>query len=219
MRLANVLLAVSMIACLLLPLGVSAQLTTMHFATDAELLEYLSDTMFVSEGRIGDRGGAATFELDLGADTGAPATQAQYDWISAQLEPFTLSYDNMTQLVTFSLGGETLYYTTPYFDFEVIFVRTRAVNIDTWVDVYDMTLDGLPVMDSSNAAGSGSGLDILLIYGANLNDGFTLNGTAVLTWIGTPPTQSRLAFQIKVAKLGKTSTEEKSWGAIKSLYR
>lgn len=94
--------------------------------------------------------------------------------------------------------------------FEMIFARTRAVNVDTWMDVYDMTLDGMPVMDSSSAAGSGSGLDILLVYGADLNDVFTLTGSAVLTWICTAPTQSRL---------GKTSTEETSWGPIKSLYR
>ncbi len=195
--------------------GSQAELSTKHLDSDAEMLEYLSDTLYVAEGRIGDRGGAATFELDLGFDTGAPYATAQYDWESGKVEPFELIYNSTTGEVEYSLGGITLHYTTPYFDFDQIFIRTRAVNEGTTVTVSDILLDCESVNDQSSAS-SGDGLDILWILGAELNDGFTLSGNAVLEWAGDPPTQSRLAFQIKVGKLGLIGVEDSSWGSIKA---
>ena len=191
--------------------------TVSHIATDTELLALISDTIFVAEGRIGDRGGAATFELDLGQSTAAPNTSAQYGWVSGQAEPFTITYNNVTGLVTFTLGGKTLTYTTPFPMFGDIFVRTRAVEVDRSVIVQDLVLNGQSVGDVSNAVGPG--LDILWISGASLLNGFTLTGTATLAWTGAAPTQSRLAFQIKVAKLAVVGTEDESWGGIKALYR
>jgi len=192
-------------------------LTTKHLATDAELLELVSDTIFVAEGRIGDLGGAATFELDLGQSTVAPSTTAQYAWVSGQAEPFILTYNSGTGLVTFTLGGRTLSYATPFPMFGDIFVRTRAVDAGNSIIVQDLMLDGQNVGDVSNAVGAG--LDILWISGGLLSDGFTLTGTATLSWAGAPPTQSRLAFQIKVAKLSVVGTGDGTWGGIKALYR
>ncbi|UCF05531.1 MAG: hypothetical protein JSV33_00400 [bacterium] len=195
----------------------SADLVTTHISSDAELVEFLSDTMFVCEGRIGDLGGAQTFELDLGHETGNPAQTADYAWQSGVVEPFSLTYDGGTGLVTFSLGGVTLYYTTPYFDFEVVFVRTRAVDDGTSMVVTDLVLDGESVNDSSIAVGP-NGLDILLIVGGELNDGFTVTGSATLSWTGSPPTHSRLAFQVKVAKLAQIGIEAGSWSAVKKAF-
>lgn len=200
-------------AALLAAAVVTAAITTQHIATDAELVAMLSDTMFVCEGRIGDRGGMATFELNVGPDTGDPASTANYDWHNGVPEPFTIAYDNVTSEVSFSLGGVTLYYTTPYFDFDQVFIRTRAVETGSWVLVDDLVIDGEAVDDASYAVGNG--LDILWIRGTSLNYGFVLSGTATLAWTGTAPTQSRLAFQVKVGKLGVVSSEESSWGRIK----
>jgi hypothetical protein len=83
--------------------------------------------------------------------------------------------------------------------------------------VGDLVLNGGSVGDVSSAVGPG--LDILWISGAPLSNGFILTGTATLAWIGPAPTQSRLAFQIKVAKLSVVGTEDESWGGIKALYR
>jgi hypothetical protein len=201
---------------LLLSTGVFA-FTVSHLATDADLLALISDTIFVAEGRIGDLGGAATFELDLGQSTAAPYTTAQHPWTSGTVEPFTLAYNAGTGLVTFSIGGKVLTYTTPFPMFGDIFVRTRAVDTDRSVIVGDLVLNGQSVGDVSSAAGPG--LDILWISGAALSNGFTLTGTATLAWSGAPPTQSRLAFQIKVAKLAVVGAAAESWGGIKALYR
>ncbi len=211
MSLTRVLVAAAI--ALSIPALASGEITTSHIASDAELVAMLSDTMFVSEGRIGDLGGAATFELDLGQDTGAPFVSAQYAWQSGVVEPFMITYDAGTSLVTFTLGGVTLNYNTPWFDFDQVFVRTRAVNEGSSVMVSDIVIDGESVMDQSQAVGNG--LDNLWIQGAMLNDGFTLTGNAVLSWTGAAPTQSRLAFQVKVGKLGIVSTEESSWSEIK----
>ena len=49
-------------------------------------------------------------------------------------------------------------------------------------------------------------------------DGFTLTGDATLTWQGSPPSQSRLAFQIKVGNAPTVAVEEETWSAVKGLY-
>jgi hypothetical protein len=196
--------------------GTASSFATRHLPSDAELLALISDTLFVAEGRIGDLGGAATFELDLGQSTSAPATSANYGWVSGQAEPFTLSYNNVTGLVSFTLGGITLNYTTPFSLFGDIFVRTRAVDAMRSVVVQDFVLNGQSVGDLSSA--NGPGLDILWISDATLSSGFTLTGVATLSWTGAAPTQSRLAFQIKIAHLARIGVEGKTWGAIKALY-
>jgi hypothetical protein len=195
---------------------VSATIVARHVATDAEMLSYIQNIAVVAEGRIGDRGGAATFELDLGDNTGNPAITAQYPWQSGVVEPFTLSYDKPTNVVTFSLGGHVLTY-SPGNSFREFFVRTRATYASTSVQVYDLLLNGEAVGDVSSAAGP-SGLDILAVSGVDLYQGFTLAGVALLSWTGTPPTQSNLAFQIKVGNAPTVPVEETSWGRIKSLY-
>lgn len=198
--------------------GVSwAALTTSHLSSDAEMLEILSDTLFVGEGRIGDGAGTATFEIDLGGDSGSPDTTAQYDWPNGTAVPWTLTYDHTTNLITFTVDYVNLSYTSPLSGFTEIFVRTRAVNADSDILVDNMVLDGENVNDVSQAFGS-NGLDILWIDGGTLLNGFTLTGETTMSWIGSPPTQSRLAFQVKVGTIKPVPVENSSWGAIKALY-
>jgi len=211
--------AVAATLCLMLASPAGAEITATHLDSDSELLEYLSDTLFVSEGRIGDRGGAATFELDLGDDTGAPAATEQYDWQNGAAEPFSVNYDHETGTVTFTLGGKVLHFVTGFADFDALFIRGRAVDDGSSVSVDNIQINGEIIDDAVMAAGSGNGLDILLIYGVYLMDGFNLSGTATMNWTGDPPAQSRLAFQVKVARSSVVDTEESSWGAVKSMYR
>jgi hypothetical protein len=190
--------------------------TTGHFPSDAafQLFQPEPAINFVAEGRIGDRGGAATFELDLGQSTAAPATQAQYPWVSGQVEPFTLTYDTGTGLVTFQLGGRTLIY-APTATFTDIYIRTRATQTGTSVVVNNLVLDGCAVPDQSSA--TGNGLDYLHLSGGTLGDGFVLTGDATMTWGATPPTQSNLAFQIKVGTPSQiVPASPATWSAIKA---
>jgi hypothetical protein len=215
LAIAGVLLVV--LAFVAAPANVQAGLITSHM-TDQEMLQIMPDPelAFTSEGRIGDRTGVATFELDIGRTTAAPSQTAQYGWQSGVSEPFEVSYDAGTNTATFSLGGVTLTYEPDRY-FNEVFVRTRATEAgsDAWVG--DLVLEGVTVGDVSQAVGV-NGTDILRVSGATLSDGFTLTGVAVLTWSDPVPTQSRLAFQIKVGAVPASALESKTWGEIKALY-
>jgi len=176
----------------------------------------LSNTLFVGEGRIGDGVSAATFELDLGGDTGSPATTAQYGWPNGTAVSWTLTYDHVTDLVTFTVDGITLSYATPLDGFTDVFVRTRAVDSGTEILVDDLVLDGEVVADQSQA--TGNGLDILWISGGTIFNGFTMTGRATMTWTGAMPSQSRLAFQLKVGTLQPVYVYRASWGRMKNYF-
>jgi len=198
--------------------AVQADLITSHL-TDQQMLQLMpeSELSFTAEGRIGDRGGAATFELDLGRLTSAPSQTAQHDWQSGLAESFSVSYDAMFNTVVFALGGDTLTYHPDRF-FNEVFVRTRAVQAGSTAVVQDLALEGLQVGDISQAAGPNA-TDVLRITGANLYDGFSLAGTAVLTWVAPAPTQSQLAFQIKVGAVPVNPIDEATWGRLKALFK
>ena len=207
-----------LVLVLVLPLlapGAAAAFQTSHLTSDADMLDLVQDFAFVAEGRIGDRGGAATFELDLGPDTGAPAQTAQYDWPNGTAVPFTLEYDAGLDLVTFTVGAHVLTY-APDPGFAEIYIRARATNAGTAMLVDGLVLNGTPVNDQSHAVGDG--LDILRITGEAVQLGFVLTGDATMSWSGTPPTQSRLAFQLKVASPAPVAVEPATWGAIKRLF-
>jgi hypothetical protein len=190
---------------------------TQHLSSDADMLAVLSDTLFVGEGRIGDGWSAATFEIDLGGSTSSPVTTAQYGWPNGTAVSWTLAYDQTTDLVTFTVDGITLEFTTPLSGFSDLFVRARAVNADSEIRVDNLVLDGLAVTDQSYAAGDG--LDILWINGGSLFDGFTLTGRTTMSWTGDMPTQSRLAFQLKVGTLRPVRViTDWNWGRLKGYY-
>jgi len=194
-----------------------ATIITSHLSSDAQLLALLSDTLFVAEGRIGDGSGAATFEIDLGASTSAPDVTAQYPWPNGTAVPWTLTYNGTTNLVTFTVNGVALQYTTPLSGFTEIFVRTRATNAGTDIVVNNLTFESEAVGDVSQALGAG-GLDILWIHGGSVSDGFTMTGQTTMTWTGAMPSQSQLAFQIKVGWSFTVYTGDVSWGRLKQMF-
>ncbi len=211
------LFTLSAIIIIVLVISSSATLITSHIDSDEVLVEMLTDTLFVAEGRIGDLLGSATFELALGLHSSNPAVTAQYGWPNGVAVPFTLTYDHAAKLVTFTVDDSVLTY-SPISGFSDIFIRARAVDDNANMLVDDLVLDSEVVGDSSNAVGP-DGLDILWISGCALLDGFTLTGQTTMTWVGSPPTQSRLAFQIKVGKPYTVPVEETTWGNVKNLFK
>ncbi|MBM3320345.1 MAG: hypothetical protein FJY73_06685 [Candidatus Eisenbacteria bacterium] len=194
-------------------------LATEHLSSDAVLLAILPEVSFVCEGRIGDREGTATFELDIGSSTSAHSETAQHGWSSGLEEPFEVSYHPATGIVTFALGAAMLTY-APDLPFTELFLRTRATLPGTSARLFDLSLSGETVNDASAADGDASGIDILRIRGADLARGFALTGKAVFEWTGTAPSQSRLALQIQAGEpQATTETEPISWGGVKSLFR
>jgi len=217
-RLAKASLPVLVILALLSPALAVAQLRVEYFSRDAIFGTVLSDSVFVAEGRVGDLGGAATFELDLGASTAAPATTAQLAWGSGVAYPFSLHFDIFSRMATFTAGGHTLSYVSDYAVFDALFIRTRAVHAGTFMGVYNLVLDGITVPGASVVNGP-DGLMILQIYGAPLQDGFTLTGTVKMSWDGAAPLNSTLAFQIFAANMLVVGNADQSWGQVKNLFR
>lgn len=184
--------------CLLTSVSLSA-IETEHYTDDATINALINETAFVAEARIGC---TTTFELDLGPDTGAPAQSSNYSWSSGQEEPFVLTYDQPNNKVTFSLGGITLTHNPdPGITItDIFFARTFANPDGSMVELYDLVLDGENINDSAIAVGPG-GLDIMQVKGAAISDGFNLTGKSKMTWIGEKPTQSNMAWQIKVGNI------------------
>jgi hypothetical protein len=178
--------------------------TTSHVATDAELNTLLPVKSFVAEGRIGDLGGAATFELDIGAETSAPAQTAQYAWPNGVDVPFTITLSGgVAKLI---VGSKTVSYTvaqTPGGDF---YVRTRSNKAGASIKISSLALGGVPIPDQSYAVyGTNGGLDILRIQGGNLSTPFTLTGIAVVASrtgvarTGSPPMARSTSARISAA--------------------
>ena len=207
-------------AVILLAAGAAgAEITVSHVPSDAMLDVLVESVAFTAEGRIGDRSGAATFELDLGPETSSPSVTSQYGWESGRTEVFQLAYYPASGLVAFRVGAITLDY-MPSGSFEELFLRARSTRSGATLRLEDLTLDGEPIIDSVFADGDDDGLDILRIQGADLESGFRLAGEAILTWGEETPRNSHLAFQIKAADPAQTtSVENASWGSVKRLFR
>ncbi|MBN1343196.1 MAG: PEP-CTERM sorting domain-containing protein [Phycisphaerae bacterium] len=182
-------------------------ITTEHF-TDADFAALVleDDIAFVAEGRIGNSALDGDHEFDLGPSTAAPYATDQFVWPGETPVQFALTYDEILNRVSFTVGGHTLSY-TPQETFTDLFIRTRAVNDDTSIVIDDLVLDGAPIIDTSSAFGVGTGADVLHIAGADLMDGFTLTGRSTMRW-QSRPSRSRLAFQIKAAKAEESPVPE-----------
>ena len=172
--------------------------TLTHLSSDDEMNALMPDIAFVAEGRIGDRDGITTHELNLHEfDPGNPQITEQFNWQNGVAENFELSYDSALSLVQFTIGDRILNYnyTDPFSD---IFIRTRAVNPGSSMLLSDLWLDQISLGEQSYAVAETGGLDILRI--SDVIADFKLIGTSTMFWQDSPPTQAKLAFQIKVAQ-------------------
>lgn len=153
-----------------------------------------SEIGFVGEGRIGSNSvGGATFEYDLGKSTSAPGAQGELAWGNGTSHAFSLTFDGAT--ANFSIQGgnaNPLTYSGFAFtdDFNALVFRLGAY--DGTIDLTDLVLNGTSLGSLSKAGG--------VNYWAatdSFGSGFTLTGTAALSWTGSTPRNSGLSFQFK----------------------
>ncbi|MFM2063695.1 MAG: hypothetical protein RLZZ507_3366 [Cyanobacteriota bacterium] len=176
--------------------------------------------LFVAEGRIGNNAGNGTQELSINQDVqalinpGQPVVQDQLNWVNGKLWDFSLQYDGSQ--VTYKLfesgnstATKTLYstqFTGPATD---IFLRTRARDNNSSTTSNSITLSDLVFNGTSigNLSSLGSATrDIDYLHLSNITTNFTLTGKTSFNWTGTAPTNSHLAFQIKVGTSPKSTS-------------
>ncbi|GAA6616380.1 choice-of-anchor W domain-containing protein [Scytonema sp. NUACC26] len=163
---------------------------------------------FVAEGRIGDLGGLATYELSINDDIkqgGQPVEQQQYAWVNNQPVNFSLEYTGNS--VKYIVGDRTLSSTAFNGSASDIFIRTFASQNST-VNLSNLVLNGESIGSlGSSSLGISSDVDYLRI--SDISNPFVLTGQTQLFWSGTtPPRNSQLAYQFKVGSSSKTSVPE-----------
>lgn len=149
----------------------------------------------VAEGRWGNNALNGTHELDVGLSTGAPAETRHLIWPKATPVPFTLEWQASTLSLT--VGSHTLSYGGGG-SVNELFLRTRAVTSGSSIVLDDLVLDGYSLGATSQASADGTG--ILRVSTPLLGDGFVLSGTSTMDWGAESPSNSRLAFQIKLVQ-------------------
>ncbi|MBW4685253.1 MAG: PEP-CTERM sorting domain-containing protein [Komarekiella atlantica HA4396-MV6] len=190
------------------------------WTTDAPFIEMLNKgdfkELFVAEGRIGNNSlSTGERELKINGDVqqGAPVSiQDDFVWGNGNLWDFTLEYTGSK--VNYSLGGKLLSSTDFNGSASDIFLRTAATTNST------MTLSNLlfnnkemknsqgQVISSVSSVGTSSSKDVDYLQISDITSPFTITGKAAMSWTGTQPMRSNLAFQIKVGNSPKTSVPE-----------
>lgn len=170
-----------------------------------------SEIGFVAEGRIGSNSvGGATFEYDLGPNTGSTAKdEGELFWGNGVGHDFTLTFNGSD--ATFAIeggqdsggaaGDDTLEYTFGALpsSFNALMLRIGTGDNGN-ITLSDLKLDG----GTLGAGGYSFGPDASQfsnywgITGLDTNN-FTITGTAAMSWTGTAPKNSNLSFQFKGA--------------------
>lgn len=185
-------------------------LTNSPSFTDTEFGTMLSTgeftELFVAESRMGNNGLSGDRELGINDATFAPVAQGQRTWTSGTPVDFILEYTG--NLVNYIVGGQTLSSTAFSGPVTDIFLRTRAAtrkdaggNIlhQSSMALTNLLLNGVglgSLLSSTYDSALNSDVDYLRVSG--LTGPFTLTGKSIMSWTGTKPTGSNLAYQIKV---------------------
>lgn len=209
----NSLFALGITAIGLLTVPNSAQAMTLvnntNF-TDADFNSSIQNgefsELFVAEGRIGDRGKAATYELSINDDVAkgaAPVTTEQFDWGNGTEYDFSLEYDGST--VSYMLGGQSL--STQNFSGPInsIFFRTSA-GANTSTSLSNLVFNGDAIGNLISSEAGSRDIDYLQLN--DISEPFKITGKASISWQGTAPKNSLNAFQIKVGNSTPVSVPE-----------
>lgn len=180
----------------------SAAITTSTLDTDADFVDALNNgvtELWAAQGRIGNAAGNGDQEFDLGFTTNAPVDQRQFAWGDDQFVNFSVSYDAVSDELTFEAAGLSAMTLANAGAATDIYIRVRATNQrpDLEITLDDMMVNGtgIPALTTNNT--SLDGVEYLVISGLG-GDDFTLQGVVGLGFDqNNPPTGSNLAFQIK----------------------
>lgn len=158
---------------------------------------------FVAEGRIGNNAPNVTHELNFhGTNENNPtatSAQADYIWTSGLPTVFKLMYDATTRNISYQVGDTVLNSIANNNLVSDIFIRARATVSGSSIAIANLVFNGTSISQSLAIAGTSNwsdSMEYLRISG--FTDSFTLEGTSLMSWGNTRPTNSHLAYQIKV---------------------
>ncbi|WP_254565892.1 choice-of-anchor W domain-containing protein [Oscillatoria sp. HE19RPO] len=156
---------------------------------------------FVAEGRIGNNAMNGTHELNFHGINHSTATsdQANYVWTSGLPTLFKLMYDATTRNISYQVGNTVLNSIANNNAVSDIFIRARATVSESSIAIANLVFNGNPLSQSLAIAGTSNwsdSMEYLRISG--VTDSFTLEGTSIMSWGDTRPSNSNLAYQIKV---------------------
>jgi len=192
--------------------GASALTIPATHLTDAQANAMLINKTFGSESRIGDVSGGATFEQGIQRPTSGYFATADYGWTSGQVLPFSMIYNAISRQIDYQVGAQNITTVLAPSDIKGVtdlFFRLRAVLNDetaATVTLANLRLNGANIDGPwTNSTSTPDvylvkGSDVTALTGSSLANGFTLTGDQTLSWMGTRPTNSNLAYQIKVAE-------------------
>lgn len=112
--------------------------------------------------------------------------------------PWTLSYDALTNLVTFTADNTTQQAVLPATGRAGTYIRVTATG------------DG--------PTGGGHHQDIFCISGSALADGIVWSGQMSKNWTGDPVSGSRPVLQIEIISLTTAYVEPATWGHLKTMF-
>ncbi|MBD2360793.1 PEP-CTERM sorting domain-containing protein [Anabaena minutissima FACHB-250] len=182
--------------------------------TDGDFNNLLSNgeftELFVAEGRIGNNSLNGDRELGINTSTGLPVASGQRVWGNGTPVDFTLEYTG-TQ-VNYTVNGELLSSNAFTSVADNIFLRTRAAD-DSSITLSNLVFSGTAIGQNLLSSVSGAGSDIDYLQISDISSPFTLTGEILMTWTGTIPRNSRLAYQITVGST-KSIPEPGAVGAM-----
>jgi len=180
--------------------------------------------LFVAEGRIGNNS-LNDAERELGINRNdrdpnfpaQPVTSGQFVWGNGTPVDFTLDYTGST--VNYTVGNQLLSTTAFNGPVSDIFLRTFATD-NSSVKLSDLVFNDLSKTDSQftigslSSSGTSSGPDTNYIQISDISAPFEITGQALLSWTGTEPTRSNLAYQIKVGNSSPPSQQVPEPGTL-----
>jgi hypothetical protein len=192
--------------------------------------------LFVAEGRIGNNNGQLNYgerELGINRDVratvgaGQPVAKGDLQWGNGKIWDFSLEYTGSKVIYKVFDIAQAVELTTQEFSGSVtdIFLRTfaRQDNIVSTIDpsknntnnkvtLTDLVFNGT-ALGSLSSSGTAISKDTDYLHLGKISSGFKLTGKTAFSWEGKAPTNSNLAFQIKVGT-SKSVPEPSTLGAI-----
>jgi hypothetical protein len=171
--------------------------------------------LFVAEGRMGDnKATSGNHEIDILQDTKVsftPVVKGDRVWKSGELVDFVLEYTGNT--VNYTVGNQLLTSTKFVGAISDIFLRTNASPIGGKTLLKNLVFNGTSIGNLESSAVTARDTDYLQL--SKINTPFRLTGQTSFSWTSAKaPTNSNLAFQIKVGNSPKSVPEPGMVSAI-----